>query len=247
MPSCLPHGGYSLFPAVLCTLAWLASLSQDGCDYSRVSGTVVQQIATNKDVPFVEIGFVAYREPIYNEEDKTWSVVYTGQCSTYNPDLEDPFWKAAKGFAFGALVLGGASSLFLWFSTCFVFSRGTWRWAGYQVVLAFICQTLAFLWFGTAICKDEENTCDLFYGSKADIAASAFWLASAILILSRYPKPQPKPEDMVDNTSEPSIEVSNAEEMEVPVEGDATATLPPLPSEAGTKTTDARLTDVEFI
>eukprot|EP00545_Synedropsis_sp_CCMP1620_P005545 CAMPEP_0119015100 /NCGR_PEP_ID=MMETSP1176-20130426/10559_1 /TAXON_ID=265551 /ORGANISM="Synedropsis recta cf, Strain CCMP1620" /LENGTH=244 /DNA_ID=CAMNT_0006968367 /DNA_START=191 /DNA_END=925 /DNA_ORIENTATION=- len=244
MPSCLPHGAYSLFPAVLCTLAWLASLSQDGCDYSSVSGSVVQQIAKNKDVPFVEIGFVAYREPTYNEEDKTWNVAYTGACATYDPDLEDSFWKAAKGFAFGALVLGGASSLFLWFSTCFIFSRGTWRWAGYQVVLAFICQALAFLWFGTAICKDEDNSCDLFYGSKADIAASVLWFASAVLIFARYPKPQLKPEERTENGSEPSIEVQDAPEMEVPVEGDAGATLPPPP---GDQVIDQRLTDVDII
>jgi hypothetical protein len=245
MPRCLPHGAYSLFPAVLCTLAWLASLSQDGCDYSTVSGSIVQQIATDTNVPFVEIGFVAYREPIYNEADQTWNVVYTGSCATYDPELEDSFWKAAKGFAFGALVLGGASSLFLWFSTCFVFSRGTWRWAGYQVILAFICQTLAFLWFGTAICKDSDNTCELFYGSKADIAASFFWFSSALLILARYPKPEQSIDDM--DATDASIEVSTIREMDLPVEGDATATLPAPPEATRKEDVDRRLTDADII
>jgi hypothetical protein len=225
----------------------LASLSQDGCDYSTVSGPIVQQIAKDTNAPFVEIGFVAYREPTYSEQDKTWNVVYTGSCSTYDPDLEDSFWKAAKGFAFGALVLGGSSSLFLWFSTCFVFSRGTWRWAGYQVILAFICQTFAFLWFGTAICKDQDNSCDLFYGSRADIAASVLWFSSAVLILARYPKPEPRLEDMDTSNSDPSIEVSTIREVELPVEGDATATLPAPPDAIRKEDVDRRLTEVDII
>lgn len=244
MPSLLPHGAYSLFPAVLCTLAWLASLSQDGCDYSTVSGPIVQELTNSKDsnIPFVEIGFVAYREPVYSEETDSWAIVYTGPCMRYDSELEDSYWIAAKAFAFGALVLGGASALFLWFSTCFVFSRGTWRWAGYQVLLAFICQLLAFLWFGTAMCQVEENKCDLFYGSKADIGAAVLWFVAALMVFCRYPKP--KVNEIERNEPGPSVEVTPMES-DLPVEGDASTTLP-VPAGTTTKERE-RLTDADII
>jgi hypothetical protein len=210
---------------VLCTLAWLASLSQDGCDYSRITGPVVQDVTGSADIPFLEIGFVAYREPTQND-DGSWRVVYTGSCNRYDSSLEDGYWRAAKGFAFGSLVLGGASALFLWFSSCFVFSRGTWKWAGMQVILAFICQSFAFLWFGTAICKDPANNCALFYGSRADICAAVFYFVSALMICCRYPKPQPKPErENPTNAPQPSVEVTDTAP-ELPIEGDASATIP---------------------
>lgn len=223
----------------------MASLSQDGCDYSTVTGPAVEQITGSKNIPFVEIGFVAYREPNYNDEKDSWSVVYSGPCTRYDPELEDTWWSAAKAFAFGALVLGGASALFLWFTSCFVFSPGTWRWAGYQVLLAFICQCLAFLWYGTGMCREDGNSCSLFYGSRADICAAVFWFVSAIMIFCRYPKPEPKPEQPIMNATEPSVGVT---EIDLPIQGDATASLP---APTGTISDQApegqRLTESEII
>jgi hypothetical protein len=38
---CFPHGFYSSIPAILSTFGWFARLSQDGCDYSRLTGPIV--------------------------------------------------------------------------------------------------------------------------------------------------------------------------------------------------------------
>lgn len=190
MPSCvtLPHGAYSLVPAALTTMAWIASLFQNGCDFSRLTGSIVQKI--NPDVPFLEVGFAAYREPTYNAATKEWQVVYTGNCLDYPGDVvqQDAYWNVSKAFEFIALVLGGGGTFFLWCSTCCVFSRGTWRWAGCQVGLAAVAQALAFMWFGTAVCRN--NNCALFWGSKASIVAASFWTTAALCIALYYPVPK---------------------------------------------------------
>jgi hypothetical protein len=49
-----------------------------------------------------------------------------GACVEYPFEI-DPAWTASKAFAFMALGIGGGGTLFAWCSTCFVFSRGTWR------------------------------------------------------------------------------------------------------------------------
>jgi hypothetical protein len=205
MPSLLPHGVYSLIPAVLSTIGWIASLSKDGCDYSTVSGPIVAKITSSKNsnVPFLQVGFVAYREPTYNEETDSWSISKSGDCKQYDPTVLDAYWQTAKAFAFAAVVIGGASSFFFWISTCFVFSRATWRLVGYQVMVAFLSQSLSFLWFGTSICVGDVNDCNLFYGSSADIAAAVLWFISSLLVLCRYPQPSNKREVVIhsqDNT-----------------------------------------------
>ena len=125
MPSCrlLPHGWYGLGIACLSTVAWCASLYQDGCNYSIVRGDIVTQLASSNKVPYLEFGIGAYREPILLEGQ--WKVDYGTTCSSYPFEI-DGAWKASKAFYFLALVIGGGGTVFLWCSTCFVFSRGTW-------------------------------------------------------------------------------------------------------------------------
>ena len=171
-------------------MGWLASLFQDGCDYARLSGDIVAKIAGQPDAPWLEVGFAAYREPEVTPEGE-WRVVYEGRCLEYPADIVeiDTKWKVAKGFAFFALVLGGGGTFFLWFNTCCVFSRGTWRWAGYEILFASIFNAISFLWFRTSMCQDGNNKCDLFWGSKTDIVASVFWFLAAVCIFCYYPKP----------------------------------------------------------
>lgn len=198
--SLLPHGAYTLIPATLSTMGWIASLAQDGCDYSRLTGPTVDDLTAGGTVvvvggiPWLEVGFNAYRAPQYWPQDNEWKVDYSSRCIAYDPDVVamDIFWKLGKAFEFFSLVLGGGGALFLWFSGCFVFSPATWRWAGHEVFAAATFQSMAFIWFATSMCRQEGNACSLFFGSKADIAAAAFWLTSALAIYLRYPLPQPK-------------------------------------------------------
>ena len=140
-------------------------------------------------MPFVEVGFNGYRKPEYFSDTDEWRVQYTGQCNEYTVEVPDTVWILSKAFAFLALVFGGGGALFLWFSTCFVFGPGTWKWAGYEVLFASFFQALSFLWFLTDMCTYQGSTCTLFYGSKSDIVAASFWFGSAFIIFMRYPKP----------------------------------------------------------
>jgi hypothetical protein len=163
-------------------------LFQTGCNYAKLSGEAVPELA-NADTPYVEVGLQAYRIPNYDVITDEFDVVYSGECIEYPASINiDGTWKAAKGFQFAALVLGGGATFYLWISTCCRFSRGSWRWAGYEVLLASIFQALSFIWFRTEMC--QENECELFYGSKADIIAAVFWFVSALGIFCYYPTPR---------------------------------------------------------
>lgn len=248
----LPHGGYALIPTVLTTCAWLSSIFQDGCDYAIVNGPIVQTMTGDENLPWLEVGFAAFRKPRFDDESQTWAVTYSGSCVDYNPDrLEfDPAWKAAKGFAFLALVLGGGGALFLWFSACCVFSKATWRWAGYEVLLAGTFQTMAFMWYGNDLCQ-HRNSCTFGWGSKADVVASVFWCLAALSIFCKYPIPRSKQKDL--ETTQPELIITDSTETDLnspgaflPIDGDATATLPSTPVESAFK--DGRdLKDVEVL
>jgi hypothetical protein len=202
----MPHGSYTLWIATLSTIAWCASLFQDGCDYAKVTGTIVSELASRPDVPYLEFGLGAYREPYpvaysiavgggggatattEGSQHTEWAVNYSGECTEYPFEL-DGYWKVSKAAAFLALVIGGGGTLFVWCSTCFVFSKGTWKWAGYELLVAASCQVLAFLWFRTGSCTLLGSTCVLFWGSKANIIATVCWMVAGICIVVRYPTP----------------------------------------------------------
>jgi hypothetical protein len=215
-PSCrlLPHGGYALIPTVLTTLAWVASIFQDGCDYALVTGPIVQIISDHGDeVPWVEVGYSGYRTPTYTAVNGTFVVTYAADCLNYNLDRVqfDPAWNAGKAFAFLALVLGGGGTLFLWFSVCCVFSKATWRFAGYEVLLAAVFQAMAFLWFLNPMCQNK-NTCALSWGSKADIAACALWGLAAAAIMCHYPVPPDSSLRSPRETTRPEIAITGLEQ-----------------------------------
>jgi hypothetical protein len=178
-------------PTVLTTLAWVASIFQDGCDYAIVSGPIVQAISYHDaEIPWVEVGYSGFRTPTYTAVNGTYVITYTAQCLNYNLDRVqfDPAWNTGKAFAFLALVLGGGGTLFLWFSVCCVFSKATWRFAGYEVLMAAVFQAMAFLWFLNPMCQNK-NTCALSWGSKADIAACVLWGLAGTAIMCHYPTP----------------------------------------------------------
>jgi len=173
-------------------MAWIASLAQDGCDFSRLTGPSVAALTGSDAIPWVEVGINAYRQPEYFPETDTWRIQYTGKCIDYSGEIPDVFWTFSKVFSFIALVFGGGGALFLWFSSCFVFGPGTWRWAGYEILAASVFQVLSFLWFLTDMCASEGNICTMFFGAKSDIVASSLWFISALSIFFRYPTPTRK-------------------------------------------------------
>mmetsp|Transcript_4197 Transcript_4197/g.8491 ORF Transcript_4197/g.8491 Transcript_4197/m.8491 type:complete len:264 (+) Transcript_4197:313-1104(+) len=192
MPQLLPHGWYSLMPPVLATMAWMSSLFQEGCDYAKITGSLVQALA-DSDAPYLEAGFGAYREPKYNTESQEWEIRYAGACLEYPPEpvdiSEDSYWQLSKFLDFAASVLGGAGAFFLWFATACVFSPGTWRWTGYEVFCAALFQGLSFLWFRNSLCSQGDDTvCELSWGAKMDIVAASLWFATACLIFIHYPQ-----------------------------------------------------------
>lgn len=204
----LPHGSYSLLVATLSTLAWLASLFQDGCDFAQVQGPIVERLVTRSRSssstdaaaedetsssnienipPWLEFGIGAYRSPSQTSS-KTWQTTFDEPCQLYPLEYFDTAWATSRTFLFLALVMGGGGTLFLWCSTCFVFGRATWRWTGYELLLASLFQGFGFLWFHTQLC--DWNTCTLFWGSKADIAGAVGWFLCGILMVCRYPEPR---------------------------------------------------------
>ena len=219
MPSCrlLPHGSYALFIATLATLAWSASVFQDGCDFAVVRGDMVQDISSSPDVPYLEFGIGAYREP-HRTSDGDWKMNYGGACTEYPFDI-DPAWTASKAFAFLALVIGGGGTLFVWCSTCFVFSRGTWRWAGYELLTASLFQMLTFVWYLNDTCKD--NSCTLAWGSRADILATVLWLVCASMAIYKYPTPKPveDPDDSQNHMAE--VNLTNTAQSQAMAEANA--------------------------
>eukprot|EP00565_Helicotheca_tamesis_P003264 CAMPEP_0185727926 /NCGR_PEP_ID=MMETSP1171-20130828/3459_1 /TAXON_ID=374046 /ORGANISM="Helicotheca tamensis, Strain CCMP826" /LENGTH=222 /DNA_ID=CAMNT_0028396571 /DNA_START=65 /DNA_END=733 /DNA_ORIENTATION=+ len=177
-------------------MAWICILAQDGCDYARLTGASVQSLTSSKTIPYAEVGRFAYRTPVYFPDENAWRVQYSETCLSYDDDVveRDGYWKVSQAFSFLALVFGGGGTLFLWCSTCLVFGRGTWRWAGFEILSAAIMQALGLLWFLTGLCKEGGNSrCGLFFGSKCDIGAVVLWWASAVTILVKFPKPYPKP------------------------------------------------------
>jgi len=200
--TCNPHGFYSLIPATLSFAAWVASLSQDGCDFASISGPIVSEILLtttgdaedSNSVPYLEFGFNGYRIPQVGEEEE-WYIDYTSNCHDYEEIFvkRDIYWDLSRILSFLSLVLGGGGAIFLWFSTCFIFSPATWRWTGYEILVAAMLQLGSFLWFNTAVCQDDpDNVCRLRFGSKSDIVAGTLWLVSATVMLMKYPSPRIK-------------------------------------------------------
>jgi hypothetical protein len=114
-----------------------------------------------------------------------------GACVEYPSMPESGIWKMALVTDFLAMVVGGGATFYVWISTCCRFSKPSWRWAGYEIILAMFFQAISFLWFANPeLCGLDFTTCQLFYGSKGDILALALWSISAILIFCHYPVPK---------------------------------------------------------
>eukprot|EP00984_Skeletonema_dohrnii_P030101 scaffold21263_cov122-Skeletonema_dohrnii-CCMP3373.AAC.2 len=91
-------------PTLLATIGWLATLTEDGCNYAIIEGAIVTEMTTNPDMPFLEVGLNRYREASLND-DGTWAIDYYQLCKYYNEDIVniDGVWKFSKVMSFLAL------------------------------------------------------------------------------------------------------------------------------------------------
>lgn len=115
-------------------------------------------------------------------------------CTDYPEEVTlgivDSKWTTSRSFAFLGLVTGGAGTTFLCCSLCFVFSRVTWRWTGYALLLAAFCQVLSLVaWFSTQMCS--WNDCGWSLGSVSDVCAVGVWTITGLMILCHYPQKEP--------------------------------------------------------
>lgn len=212
----MPHGGIILIPITLTTLAWLVSISTNGCDYSRLTGSGVEILTGSPIVPYIDLGMDAYRIPEFYPMSNSWMVSIESNCAAYQyPFQEDSAWIAGKRFGFLALWSGGASCLFLWVGTFLLLTPRQWKAVGIFVLFAALFQLLSFSWFSNSLCHTRSTTiedfqaeetggtttetdvgsssCSLLYGSRCSIASFFLYLASSLIILfGEYPMPEPK-------------------------------------------------------
>lgn len=152
-----------------------------------MTGPSVAEITNNPDIPFIYVGFKSYREPVFNPLDGEWINDYSTPCFEYNADSvnKDGAWYFAYSTAFLGLLFGGGGAMFIWFSSCFVFERNIWRWAGYELLAATVLQSLTYTWFATSLC--QSNDCRMESGARADLVVTILWLTSTMCIFCRYP------------------------------------------------------------
>ena len=186
---CLPHGFYSLIPAVLSTMAFWTAVVQDGCDYVKVEGGSVEQIAESDVLPFIMAGLTHFRAPVFFTEETGWRMVFTNVCQEYPSGSTDILWTLAKYFSIVSAIFGGSLALFLWFTTCMTFSIRTWRFCAAEAILATIFRAGTFLSFASSVCTGNASHCKLAFGSEMDIVGTVLYATSAIVILSYYPVP----------------------------------------------------------
>jgi len=98
-----------VIPALLSSFAWIASVSRDGCDYSKVHGQVVNELTGDESIPYLQFGMNAFRIPNYHAETETWHPEFSGSCTSYDEVYvrSDFPWKLSRALAFVSIVLGG--------------------------------------------------------------------------------------------------------------------------------------------
>ena len=206
----LPHGLYSVIITIVAFLAWIAATVQDRCNFAHVHGPIVT--LWNATSPWIAMGLVGWNEPT-RMPDGTYQTSSGGgggggrggQCQLYPPSFIeslDSMWSTGKTLAFLAQCIGGGGSLFVACSLWMVFSKATWKWTGYLLCFAGLCQAMSVLvWWGNDVC--QWNTCSVWNGSGSNIVSSVLWILTGGFMVIKYPKnhrrlqslPQPADEE----------------------------------------------------
>ena len=206
-----PHGGFSLLVATLSSMAYLTTVSHDGCDFARITGPPTIALTAPYEYPFVELGFNSFRTPVFYEELNEWQIRYSDKCRSYDSiasiantseenekgDNGKTKWKFDIFWKFGhiahqiGLILGGSACLFLWTTAiCIPITELNWKLLGLQIGIAALFHLGSFLWFFNDLCFQEGGECHWFYGSNTSIGSLVLYLFSSICILCKYPEPK---------------------------------------------------------
>lgn len=211
----LPHGGFPLIPATLATMAWMTSLTLDGCDYVRLTGPAVEILTQSKIYPYVDIGFHSYRVPSFYDTYESWEMRLSDPCLAYDIDFSispsgllekdsqqndrieknmDPtigfFWSIGRMSHKVATVVGGSAALFMWVPClCLSFTERTWRIGGLKLLIAAFFQLGSMVWFFNMLCMERGSKCHWYYGSYSSMASFALYITASICIFLKYPRP----------------------------------------------------------
>lgn len=177
--------------------AWIVNPLKSHCDYSKVSGPIVRTL-TNSSAPYILVGPEGYRTPSFDESMETWihktitsdsTNEISDECLPLDPEIfeKDTQWNVAVNLNLTAFVLGTIAAI-LSLPLIFVeYHRLAWRFVGWVYMFACASQACSLIWFLTEICDD--NTCQLFWGSKADMLSIVLWYLAAFIMLMWFPKP----------------------------------------------------------
>jgi hypothetical protein len=206
--SCFPLRYYAAIPIVFSSFGWFLRLTWGGCGFARLTGPIVAELTNDPTVPFIDVGFHQYRVPSQFDDDiwfddDEWFINYVDACQSYNTDIVDVdgVWIFATISRYVSYVLGGAVTIFLWFSCCFSYSKATWRCAGYMLLLATVMLLLTFSWFGTSMCHGDGNKCTLSWDSEAEQITLISWAVATIFMFAPFPGPRQAVSNMPPNAA----------------------------------------------
>lgn len=171
-------------------MAFWTALVQDGCDYAKLRGGNVELIARSDVLPFLEVGVSQYRAPLYYPTENEWKMVFTEKCQDYPADQPDMFRTIARWLQFSSMVLGGGFTMFLWFSTCFTFSKRTWRFCAFEALMAAMFRGGSFLFLFGKTCTGNATSCELSFGSRMDIIGIVMWVITSLVMFGHYAEPR---------------------------------------------------------
>eukprot|EP01083_Nonionella_stella_P108112 314040_1 len=168
-----PHGNYIFISSLLTTIAFiLSSSSHHKCNFvTRKVGT--QGTEGDVTAAAINIGLWAFEDANYDS-----------LCFYYPSSIEfDQYFRAARGMAPLASVIGGMVMIAFWFSSCLGMSVGIWRFCSVMLALASLCEGLTLLIFKSDFCVSTANStfeCELSTGSRMAIASTVFYFVAAL-------------------------------------------------------------------
>ena len=84
---------------------------------------------------------------------------YYGFCYRYPSNIDfDPYFKTSQAMGPLSSILGGIVMINFWFASCVGLTKSCWRFCGFILLLASVCEGLTFLIFKSDFCKVEEGT-----------------------------------------------------------------------------------------